>query len=137
MVPLDQLRQSSPVRMFPGRRPAERVQMTRSLSCAGLVAVLVCGCASQAQLLDGMQGMAIQTAVSRGQFEMACPEATGTILSREVVQPAIQGPWLGGIQRAEYTVGVAGCGKRTTFVVICPEGGDGCLATGPGRFIRE
>jgi hypothetical protein len=54
-----------------------------------------------------------------------------------VVQPAIQGPWVGGIQRAEYTVGVAGCEKRTTFVVICPEGGDGCFAAGPGRFIRE
>ena len=42
-----------------------------------------------------------------------------------------------GLRRAgEYTVGgVAGCGQRTTFVVICPEGGDGCFAAGPGRFI--
>ena len=111
--------------------------IARSLARIALVALLPLGCATQAKLLDGMQGMAIQTAVSRGQFEMACPNATGTILSREVVQPAIQGPWLGGVQRAEYTVGVAGCGKRTTFVVICPEGGDGCFAAGPGRFIRE
>lgn len=48
-----------------------------------------------------------------------------------------QGPLMNGIQRAEYTVGVAGCGRRTTFVVICPDEGDGCFATGPGRFIRE
>ena len=95
------------------------------------------GCVSQGQLLDNMQGMAMQTAATRGQFELNCPSATGTILSREVVQPALQGPWVGGIQRAEYTIGVAGCGKRTTFVVICPEGGDGCFAAGPGRFIRE
>jgi hypothetical protein len=111
--------------------------IARSLACTALVAMLTFGCASQAKLLDSMQGMAIQTAVSRGQFEMACPNAEGTILSREVVQPVIQGPWVGGIQRAEYTVGVAGCGKRTTFVVICPEEGDGCFAAGPGRFIRE
>jgi len=79
----------------------------------------------------------MQTAVSRGQFEMNCPVATGTVLSREVVQPVLQGPLLNGIPRAEYTVGVAGCGRRTTFVVICPDEGDGCFATGPGRFIRE
>jgi len=102
-----------------------------------LAALTAAGCASQGQFLDGKQGMAVQTAVNRGQFEMNCPAATGTVLSREVVQPAMQGAFVGGLQRAEYTVGVAGCGKRTTFVVICPEEGDGCFATGPGRFIRE
>jgi len=88
----------------------------------GLLLVVVmltgAGCVSQAQFLDGKQGMAMQTAVSRGQFEMNCPAATGTVLSREVVQPVLQGPLLNGIQRAEYTVGVAGCGTRTTFVVV-------------------
>jgi hypothetical protein len=39
--------------------------------------------------------------------------------------------------RDEFTVGVAGCGKRTTFVVVCPDEGDGCFATGPGRFVRD
>jgi hypothetical protein len=38
------------------------------------------------------------------------------------VQPALQGPFVGGIQRAEDTVGVEGCGQRTVFVVVCPEG---------------
>jgi hypothetical protein len=112
--------------------------MSRWIVVVLVVAVLAgAGCASQAQFLDGKQGLAMQTAVSRGQFEMNCPAATGTVLSREVVQPVMQGPLLNGIQRAEYTVGVAGCGKRTTFVVICPDEGDGCFATGPGRFYRE
>lgn len=62
----------------------------------------------RAQFLDNKQGMAMQTAVSRGQFEINCPAATGT-----------------------------GCGRRITFVVICPDEGDGCFATGPGRFVRE
>ena len=95
------------------------------------------GCASQGQFLDNKQAMALQTATSRGQFEMNCPAATGIILSREVVQPVFQGPLVSGFQRAEFTVGVSGCGKRTTFVVICPDQGDGCFAAGPGRFVRE
>jgi len=103
-----------------------------------LAALLTVGCVSQSQFLDNKQAVAVQTAVSRGQFEMNCPDATGTIISREVVQPALQGPWVGGIQRAEFTVGVSGCGRRTTFVVVvCPEGGEGCFAAGPGRFLKE
>jgi len=116
----------------------EVTHMSKARAFVATISVLVgTGCVSQAQFLDNNQGMAMQTAVSRGQFEMNCPSATGTVLSKEVVQPALQGPWVGGIQRAEFTIGVAGCGKRTTFVVICPEQGDGCFAAGPGRFVRE
>jgi hypothetical protein len=112
--------------------------MSNTLGRLTLLAVLAAaGCATQAQFLENKQGMAIQTAVSRGQFELNCPAATGTLLSKEVVQPALQGPMIGGLQRAEFTVGVSGCGKRTTFVVICPDEGDGCFAAGPGRFVRE
>jgi hypothetical protein len=109
--------------------------MSKAFSSLALIALLVStGCTTQAQFLDSNQAMAMQTAVSRGQFEMNCPAATPTIISREVVQPALQGPWVNGIQRAEYTIGVAGCGLRKVFVVICPEGGSGCFAAGPGPF---
>ncbi len=109
--------------------------MFKTRMLLALVGVLFAmGCATQSQLLNNNQNAAIQAALSRGQFEMNCPEATPVVISREVVQPALQGPWVGGIQRAEYTIGVTGCGKRMSFVVICPEGGDGCFATGPGRF---
>jgi hypothetical protein len=102
-----------------------------------VAAVVGVGCASQSQFLDNKQAMAVQTATNRGQFELNCPSASGVVLSKEVVQPALQGPVVGGLQRAEFTVGVSGCGKRTTFVVICPDEGDGCFAAGPGRFMRE
>ncbi len=112
--------------------------MYRVFTSLVLVAALAgAGCVSQTQFLDNKQAMAMQTATSRGQFELNCPAATGVILSREVVQPVLQGPVVGGLQRAEFTVGVSGCGKRTTFVVICPDEGDGCFAAGPGRFLRE
>jgi hypothetical protein len=99
-----------------------------------LAVLVVTGCVSQSQFLDNKQPMAMQTAVRRGQFEMNCPEATPTLISREVIQPALQGPWMNGIQRAEYTIGVSGCGQRSTFVVICPDGGEGCFGAGPGPF---
>jgi hypothetical protein len=87
-------------------------------------------CQSNQQVLAGSQQQAIQVAVNRGQFEMNCPQATGTVLSSEVVQPPI-GP-LGrsiGVERAEYTVGVAGCNQRRAYVVSCPQdGSNGCFA---------
>lgn len=105
----------------------------------GLAALAAAGCATQQQILDQNQPMAVETAVKRGQFEMNCPDAKGIVLTREVIQPRLEGsgPFLGGVQgvqRAEYTVGVEGCGDRKTFVVLCPEGGGGCFAAGPGPF---
>ncbi len=100
-----------------------------------LLAVLAStGCVSQSQFLDSKQGMATQTVMNRAKFEMNCQEVTPTIISREVVEPALQGAFVNGIERAEYTIGIAGCGKRETFIVICPDGGEGCYSTGPGGF---
>ena len=97
-----------------------------------LVGMLVTtGCQTQQQMIQSQQAMAIQTAVSRAQFEMGCQSATGTVLSTNVSQPSIQGPLGGtayGVQRLEYTVGVRGCGQRRTYIVVCPQGGAGCFA---------
>jgi hypothetical protein len=106
----------------------------RAALIVGVIATA--GCTSSTQFLDNNQPVAEQTALERGRFELNCPEATPTILSREVVQPAIMGPRVVGFDRAEYTIGVSGCGKRATFVVVCPDGGDGCFAAGPGAFVR-
>jgi hypothetical protein len=109
--------------------------MMSGYALIGLLGLLTLqGCVSQNQMLDNSQAMAVQTAVSRGQFDMQCPSATGTVLSREVVQPAMQGPWVNGIQRAEFTVGVEGCNRRKSYIVVCPQGGNGCFAAGPGAF---
>ena len=91
-------------------------------------ATVLAGCVTPAQFLDSKQSMATQYALARGQFEMSCPTAQASVLSREVVQPPMRGPWVGGVQRAEYTIGVAGCDKRMVFTVLCPDGGDACFA---------
>jgi len=58
----------------------------------------------------------------RGGWGLNCLQATATVLSRDYIQPAIQGPWVAGLQRVEYTMGVEGCGQRTSYVVLCQVG---------------
>jgi len=104
-----------------------------------LAAVLaVAGCASGPPFIDQMQPEAVNMAVRRGQFEMQCPTATGEVISRETLQPLVQTFRYSGPERAEYTVGVAGCGKRTMYVVICPDNGSqSCFAGGSRTVVQQ
>jgi len=64
--------------------------LRRTIVATLIAALSGAGCASQAQFLDSKQAMAMQTAVSRGQFEINCAAATETLLSKEDVQPVLQ-----------------------------------------------
>jgi hypothetical protein len=108
----------------------------RTSVLAVLAALTALGCQTTAQIMDSLQPQAISVATRRAQFEMNCPAAAGQLISREQVEPVIMGPRLGGVVRAEYTVGVAGCGQRATYLVICPEDGSGCFAAGGRTEIR-
>ena len=111
--------------------------MTNAWTVMALAAaVAVTGCATQQQQLAARQGDAVQTALQRGRFDLNCPAATATVLSQDYIQPAIQGPWVSGMTRLEYTVGVAGCNQRTTLVVICQEGTATCFAANPDSRFR-
>jgi hypothetical protein len=89
--------------------------------------VVLAGC-NTTPLTTQLQPQALQYALQRARFEMNCPAATGTVLSSENVQPALNGPLMMGTERAQYTIGVTGCGNRETLVVICAQGGNGCFA---------
>lgn len=93
--------------------------------------VFLAGCATQQQMLQQRQPDAIQVALQRARFDMGCPTATATVLSSDFIQPAIQGPWVAGLQRLEYTIGVEGCGQRSTVIVMCQEGTQTCFAAHP------
>jgi hypothetical protein len=99
-----------------------------------LAGVMLAGCASQSDFLDSKQAMAIDTAMQRAKFEMNCPAAQGSVLSRQYIQAPMAGPRMVavGVDRAEYTIGAAGCGQRLTYVVVCSDGTEGCIA-GDGR----
>ena len=106
------------------------------VTAAGLAA-----CQSQQGAVNSMQPQAIQAAQKRGAFDLNCPAATAQVLSNEMVQTnQVVGPMGWGNfppQRAEYTIGVEGCGKRATYYVICAEGGTGCVAAGTENTIQS
>lgn len=97
--------------------------------CLMVMALGMAGCASQPQVLDDQQDSIIQTAIKRARLKMDCPDIAGKVLSQQVMQPTVQGAYIVGVKRTEYTVDVTGCGKKDTYVVVCPVGGDGCFAT--------
>jgi hypothetical protein len=108
-----------------GLRIDERMRNVRSTTAVGDVGglTLLAGCQSRGELLASEEGIATQMAVHRGQSELGCQEATGTVLSSNILQAA---PW-GGQAQAEYTIAVSGCEKRSVYVVICPLGLSGCF----------
>ncbi len=81
-------------------------------------------CEGPQQILADEQSVATDVALRRARFEMNCPAATATVLSSQLLQPAA---WR-GIERAEYTIGVSGCGQRATYVTMCQLGSPSCVA---------
>lgn len=104
--------------------------MLRLASLPALAALLgLVGCTSSSQMLSQGSPAAVQTALSRGQFELNCPAATGSVLSSRTIDPIS----FQGIERAEYTVGIAGCGQRAVYLVVCPLGSSSCVAVRQDR----
>jgi hypothetical protein len=94
------------------------------------VATMLSACESQQQVVDQMQPNAVAVAQKRGAFELDCPAATAEVLSKEMMQAPAAAPRYVPPERAEYTVGVSGCGKRATYLGVCAKGGTGCVAGG-------
>jgi hypothetical protein len=102
-----------------------------------VASLLIAGCQTTAQMLDASQATAIQTAQNRARFEMNCPGATATVLSRTYVQGPYgnsfaYGPAIHGTDFAEFTIGISGCGRRDTMNVVCQPGASECF-TAEGR----
>jgi hypothetical protein len=101
-----------------------------------VVVLGLAGCATPEERLDKGQAMALESATARARFEMSCPEAQGHVLSRTLIEPpfhamarGVNGVDVSGVELAEYTVGVQGCGRRMTQVVACAVDGTGCFST--------
>jgi len=111
--------------------------MKGSLALIAAALAVICGCQSQQQMVDEMQADAVQVATQRGKFDLNCPAATAQVLSKEIIQSAITNPRRAPPQRAAHTVGVSGCDKRTTYQVICAEGGTGCVSGGAHVAVQQ
>ena len=97
------------------------------LSC--LATLLLVGCQSTDQWMTSMRPKAIDAAEKRGRFELNCPGAVAQVLNEQDVQPEIRAVRFQAPDRAVFTLGVSGCNKRATYVVVCPDdGGGNCFA---------
>jgi len=105
--------------------PHMKTPLRMLLPIAALAAASGC---NTTPLTTQLQPMAVQYALQRARFEMNCPSATAQVLSSENVQPVLNGPMMMGNERAQYTIGVTGCDKRSEMVVICAQGSGGCFA---------
>lgn len=105
--------------------------------CAMLGFTTLTACTTTAEYMQQLEPQAVQVAVNRGKFEMSCESATGQVISKDMLQPVFQGFYArGGPERAEYTIGVAGCGQRATYLVICPLNQSGCWSAGARNVIQ-
>jgi hypothetical protein len=101
-----------------------KVRLRRIWPILGLAGAVGC---NTVPLTTTLQPTALDYALKRARFDMNCPSAAGSVLTSETVQPALNGPLMMGTERAQYTIGVTGCGQRQTVQVICAQGGDGCF----------
>jgi len=83
---------------------------------AVLATAALSGCQTTDAYLNSNQQAALQAANSRGRFELNCQDITTQVLSRKIIDPA---PMMGGMWRAEYTIGVRGCGRQVVYITVC------------------
>jgi hypothetical protein len=84
-------------------------------------------CASQ-PLEDALQPSAVRVAQQRGASELGCPAATTEVVSKHAIEEPQTTGWYEFPRRAEYTIAVSGCGKRTTYLVACNKFQNACKA---------
>jgi hypothetical protein len=79
-------------------------------------------------LEDALQPSAVKVAQQRGASELGCPAATTEVISKHAIEEAQTTGWYEFPKRAEYTIAVSGCGKRTTYLVACNKFKNACNA---------
>jgi hypothetical protein len=102
----------------------------RASLAALVLPMIISACATEAQFLAQNSPSALKTALTRGQFELNCPQATGTVLSQKVTYINGLGVGMGGgggYEWTEYTIGVRGCGKQAVYETMCRDP-DNCNA---------
>lgn len=111
------------------RRPSIIISF-RAVLATLILPLIISACATEAEFLAQNSPSALNTALSRGRFELNCPQATGTVLSQKVTYINGLGMGMGGgggYEWTEYTIGVGGCDKKVVYMVACRDQ-DNCNA---------
>src|SRR5262249_22980181 len=121
-----------------------RTHMARHSSIiAVVVGLFAVGCASGPPSSDLLEPDAMKVAVEQGQSEFRCPAAAGSVVSRETATRSmtLSAPQYQGSRglptrsvsretastRSTYVIEVAGCSRKATYTVSCPDDGAGCF----------
>jgi hypothetical protein len=104
-----------------------------TLAAIALACIAASGCQSTQDWMKSMEPKALQAAEKRGRFELDCPAATAQVLNEQDVQPEIRAVRFQAPDRAVFTIGVNGCNKRATYVVVCPDDGSNNCFAADGR----
>jgi hypothetical protein len=83
------------------------------------------------QLTDELQPNAVQTAQQRGSNELQCPAARTEVNSKQAIDEGQTTGWYDFPYRAIYAITVSGCGKQTTYAVVCNKKQGRCVAESP------
>jgi hypothetical protein len=95
-------------------------------------ALAVAGCAAANRPpLNANPEDIVQTATTRAKDEWFCSNVTGTL--KGVKEPPKRQNWYSPNYPTQYTVAVAGCGRSSTYTVLCPHDGVRCYAVVPGE----
>lgn len=79
-------------------------------------------------LADDLEPDALKAAQARGSSELECSATIPKIIREEVIQEPQGTGWYEPPHRAVYTIGVAGCGKSTSYIVFCDNKQKNCTA---------
>jgi hypothetical protein len=85
------------------------------------------GCATT-ELSDRLAPDAVKFGQQTGATDLGCSTATAEVVSKKTIEAEQTTGWRESPSLAEYTIGVSGCGKRTSYPVTCDKLGK-CKAT--------
>ena len=102
--------------------PSSTRRYVRALALGA--AALASGCVN---ILQQCMAAAVQTAQSRAQVELDCPQVEPTVLTQKTVEGI---RW----ELAEYTIGARGCGRQAVYLTYCRDPEDCNAIAQSGRI---
>jgi hypothetical protein len=88
------------------------------------------GAQSAHPLANELEPEAVRAAQQRGSDQLGCPAATAQVTRKEAIEEGQATGWYDPPHRALYTVDVAGCGKKVSYLVSCDSQVKGCATGG-------
>jgi hypothetical protein len=84
-----------------------------------------------------MKTSGVLDATALVRFELNCPTATASVLSKQMIQSEIVNPRWHHRSVPNIRSASQGVTKRATYLVVCVEGGTGCVSAGAQHVVQH